>query len=153
MVLFSVSLGEKVSKEIVEEIREVRQRDKLALRRMKEIELYKHRKMQQMQLAQQMDSIRHQMAKYEQEMHMLQEKRHLLENERLSLKEFNNKIFHDSSNEYIDDSQLTDHYYHLSKNYEDVMRRLDISRMKHTELMQHMAVLDQQLSHSMKILE
>ncbi len=147
------NLGEKVSKEIVEEIREVRQRDKLALRRMKEIELYKHRKMQQMQLAQQMDSIRHQMAKYEQEMHMLQEKRHLLENERLSLKEFNNKIFHDSSNEYIDDSQLTDHYYHVSKNYEDVMRRLDISRMKHTELMQHMAVLDQQLSHSMKILE
>lgn len=151
--LARVNLGEKVSEEIVEEIREVRQRDKLALRRMKEIELYKHRKMQQMQLAQQMDSIRHQMAKYEQEMHMLQEKRQLLENERLSLKEFNNKIFHDSSNEYIDDSQLTDHYYHVSKNYEDVMRRLDISRMKHTELMQHMAVLDQQLSHSMKILE
>lgn len=151
--LARVNLGEKVSEEIVEEIREVRQRDKLALRRMKEIELYKHRKMQQMQLAQQMDSIRHQMAKYEQEMHMLQEKRHLLENERISLKEFNNKILHDTSNEYIDDSQLTDHYYHVSKNYEDVMRRLDISRMKHTELMQHMAVLDQQLSHSMKILE
>lgn len=151
--LARVNLGEKVSEEIVEEIREVRQRDKLALRRMKEIELYKHRKMQQMQLAQQMDSIRHQMAKYEQEMHMLQEKRHLLENERISLKEFNNKILHDTSNEYIDDSQLTDHYYHVSKSYEDIMRRLDISRMKHTELMQHMAVLDQQLSHSMKIFE
>ncbi len=36
------NLGEQVSEEIVEEIREVRRRDKLAYRRMKERELYKH---------------------------------------------------------------------------------------------------------------
>lgn len=146
-------LGEKVSEEIVEEIREVRRRDKLELRRMKEVELYQHRKMQQMQLAQDLDSVRHQMIKYEKEMHMLQDKRHMLENEKISLKEFRNKMLHEGGSEYIDDNQLTDHYYHVSKNYDEVMHRLDTSRMKYHELMQHMAVLEQKLSRSMKIIE
>jgi hypothetical protein len=146
-------LGEKVSEEIVEEIREVRRRDKLAHRRMKEMELFRQRKMQHMKLARELDSVRHQIAKYEQEMHVLQDKRHMLENEKNSLKEFRNKILHDGSNEYIDDNQLTDHYYHISKNYDDVMHRLDTSRMKYHELMQHMAILEQELNHGMRIIE
>ncbi|MHA6964690.1 PIN-like domain-containing protein [Zobellella denitrificans] len=146
-------LGEKVSEEIVEEIREVRRRDKLAHRRMKEMELFRQRKMQHMKLARELDSVRHQMAKYEQEMHVLQDKRHMLENEKNSLKEFRNKILHDGSNEYIDDNQLTDHYYHISKNYDDVMHRLDTSRMKYHALMQHMAILEQELNHGMRIIE
>lgn len=146
-------LGEKVSEDIVEEIREVRRRDKLEHRRMIEMELYRNRKMQQMKLAQELDSVRHQMVQYEQEMRTLQDKRHMLENEKISLKEYRNKMHHDGSNEYVDDNQLTDHYYHVSKNYDDVMRRLDTSRMKCHELMQHMAALEQELSRSMQIIE
>lgn len=147
------NLGEQVSEEIVEEIREVRRRDKLEQRRNKEIELYRRRKMQQMHLLEELESVRHQMYKYEKEMNMLQEKRHMLENEKSSLNEYRNKMFHEGSDEHIDDNQLTEHYYHVSKNYDEVMHRLDSSRMKHQDLMQHMAVLEKQLSHSMKIIE
>jgi hypothetical protein len=147
------NLGEQVSEEIVEEIREVRRRDKLAQRRNKEIELYRHGKMQQMHLAEELDSVRHQMFKYEKEMNMLQEKRHMLEGEKSSLNEYRNKIFQEGSDEHIDDNQLTEHYYHVSKSYDEVMHRLDSSRMKHQDLMQHMAILEKQLSHSMKIIE
>jgi prefoldin subunit 5 len=147
------NLGEQVSDEIVEEIREVRRRDKLAHRRMKEIELYKHQKMKQMHLVEELDNIRAQMASYENEMHMLQDKRHMLESEKSSLKEHRNKIFHEGSDAHIDDNQLTDHYYHISKNYEEVSHRLDLSRMKYQELRQHMAGLEQELGHHMKIIE
>ncbi|MCF6256018.1 MAG: PIN-like domain-containing protein [Gammaproteobacteria bacterium] len=147
------NLGEQVSEEIVEEIREVRRRDKLAYRRMKERELYKHRKMKQMHLAEELDNVRHQMASYEKEMHVLQDKSHRLESEKSSLKEYRNKMFHEGGDEHFDDDQLTDHYYHVSKNYDEVMHRLDTSRMKYQELRQHMAVLEQEISHSMKNIE
>lgn len=147
------NLGEQVSEEIVEEIREVRRRDKLAQRRNKEIELYRHRKMKQMHLTDELENVRHQMHSYEKEMQMLQDKRHMLESEKSSLKEYRNKMFHEGSDEHIDDNQLTDHYYHVSKNYDEVMHRLDSSRMKHQDLMQHMAVLEKQLRHGMKIIE
>lgn len=147
------NLGEHVSEEIVEEIREVRRRDKLEHRRMREVELFRRRKMQQMQLKQELDSVRHQILNYEKEMHMLQDKRHMLENEKISLKEYRNKIHLDGGGEHIDDTQLTDHYYHVSKNYEDVMQRLDVSHIKYQELRQHMAVLEQELNHNLKFFE
>lgn len=147
------NLGEKVSEEIVEEIREVRRRDKLAHRRMREMELYKHQKIQQMHLVEELESIRHQMAIYEKEMHMLQDKRHMLESERSSLKEYRNKLFHDGGDDHIDENQLTEHYYHISKNYEEVSNRLDAFRMKYQELRQHMAALEVELSHRMRIIE
>ena len=147
------NLGEQVSDEIVEEIREVRRRDKMAHRRMKEVELYRHRKMQKMHLIEELENIRHQMASYESEMHMLQDKRRMLENEKNSLKEYRNKMFHENGNEHIDDDQLTEHYYHVSKSHEEIAHRLDVSRVKYQELMQHMSVLEKELSRSMKIIE
>ncbi|MBS98355.1 MAG: hypothetical protein CMI01_06725 [Oceanospirillaceae bacterium] len=147
------NLGEKVSEEIVEEIREVRRRDKLANRRMREIELYKQQKIQKMHLAEELESIRHQMAVHEKEIHMLQDKRHILESERSSLKEYWNKLFHDGGDTHTDENQLTDNYYHISKSYEEVSNRLEVSRMKYQELRQHMAALEAELSHRMRIIE
>lgn len=150
------NLGEQVSEEIVEEIREVRRRDKLAHRRMKELELYKKQKMQQMHLVEELEDIRHQIAGYEKEMHMLQDKRHMLENEKNRLKEYRNRIFHEGDDAHIDENQLTDHYYHVSKNYEEVSRHLNASRMRYQEARQHMAVLEKELNHRMhrmKIIE
>lgn len=147
------NLGEQVSEDIVEEIREVRRRDKLAHRRMKEVDLYKHRKMQQMHLAEELNRIRPQMANYQNEVRVLQEKRHMLEREKISLEEYRNKIFHEGGGEHIDDDQLTDHYYHVAGNYEEVSRRLDASRMKYQESMQYMAALEQELSLSRKDIE
>jgi len=147
------NLGEQVSEAIVEEIREVRRRDKLANRRMKERELHKHRKMQQMHLIEELENVRHQMVNYETEMDMLQDKRHMLESEKSSLKEYRNKMFHEGGDEHIDENQLTDHYYRISNNCDEVKHRLDTSRIKYQELRQHVAVLEQEISHSMKAIE
>lgn len=147
------NLGEKVSEEIVEEIREVRRRDKLAQRRNREKELYRQQNMKQMHLAEELEKSRHQMLKYENDMLMLQDKMDMLEVEKRNLKEYRNKMFHEGNDEHIDDNQLTDHYYHVSKSYDEVTHRLDSSKMKYQDLMQYMAVLKKQLSRSMKITE
>ena len=147
------NLGEKVSEEIVEEIREVRRRDKIAHRRMNEIEIYKRKKMQLMNLTEELENARSQMINYEKEIHMLQDNRHRLESEKSSIKDYRNKIFQEGGNEHVDDDQLAEHYYLMSKNCDEIEHRLDTSRIKHKELRQHMAILEQEISHSMKIIE
>ena len=143
-------LGERVSEEIVEEIREVRRRDRLEHRRMKEIEFSRHKKMQ---LVQELESARHQMVTYEQELLILEEKRHLLENEKASLKEFRNKMLREGSNEYVNDNYSANQFYHISKNLDDALHRLHESQIKYHELRQYMAALEKELSLSIKIIE
>ena len=143
-------LGERVSEEIVEEIREVRRRDRLEHRRMKEIEFSRHKKMQ---LVQELESARHQMVTYEQELLILEEKRHLLENEKASLKEFRNKMLREGSNEYVNVNYSANQFYHISKNLDDVLHRLHESQIKYHELRQYMAALEKELSLSIKIIE
>ena len=147
------NLGEPVSEEIVEEIREVRRLDKLAYRRTKELEMYKRRKMQLGALTEELERVRQQIANYESEMHLLQEKRHILESDKDSLREYRNKIFQEGNDAHIDDSLLTDHFYHVSKNYDDVAHRLDTTRMKYQELSKHMAMLEQELARGMRFIE
>ncbi|MGP9498821.1 PIN-like domain-containing protein [Halomonas sp. AOP43-D1-4] len=68
------NLNEQVSDEIVEEIREVRRRDKIAYKKMKEMEFMKRRKLKVHHLMDELEQVRHQMMSYEKEMSMLQEK-------------------------------------------------------------------------------
>jgi hypothetical protein len=147
------NLDEQVSQEIVEEVREVRRLDKLAYRKMRERELYNRTQMQLIHLSEEIEIVRHQMANYETEVHVLQEKRHMLENEKANLKEYRNRAFHEKGGEFIDDEQLTEHYYLVSKHHDEIAHRLDVSRMKYQELKQHMTVLEQELSHRMRIIE
>ncbi len=151
--LARVNLGEQVSDEILEEVREVRRRDKMALRRIKDIELYNHRQVELMHLTEQLEKVRHQMINSETEIHLLQDKSNMLEREKSRLTKHRNKIFHEDGHEHIDDSQLTDLFYQVSKNYEEVKYRLDTSRMRHQELRQRMDTLETELNHRMKIIE
>lgn len=137
-------LGEKVSNEIVEEVREIRRRDRLEDRREREIEIYRKSKMRQMQLTQEIDINRHKMQKYEQEMHILQNKKHLLQNERINLKKIKNNA-HEGDITYIDADHLTNRYHYISENYRDIMRQLDYLRIKRRELMERIAVLEQEI--------
>lgn len=147
------NLGEQVSEEIVEEIREVRRRDKLAHQLIQEKELYRHLNMKRMHLNEELKSVQHQMLNFEKEMHELQHKRSMLESEKSNLKEYRNKVLHEGGSEHIDDNQLTDHYYIVSKNHEEVMRSLDISRMRYKKLKQHLVILEEELNHGRKIIE
>jgi predicted nucleic acid-binding protein len=102
------NLNEQVSDEIVEEIREVRRRDKIAYKKMKEMEFIKRRKVKAHHLMDELEQTRHQMMSYEKEMSMLQEKRHMLENERNSLREHRNHMLHDGDRE-VDSDRLMQH--------------------------------------------
>ncbi|MDX9987979.1 PIN-like domain-containing protein [Thiothrix unzii] len=147
------NLGEQVSEEIVEEIREVRRLDKLAYRRMKEIELYTQRKMQLMQSTKELEKVRHQVSKYEKEMYILQEQRHILEREKSRLKEHRNNIYIENGDSHIDENQLTEHYYMITKKCEEIEHRVNNSQVKYQDLRQHMVELEQDIGDNMKFIE
>ncbi|OUR83997.1 hypothetical protein A9Q82_01555 [Cycloclasticus sp. 46_120_T64] len=146
------NLNEQVSDEIVEEIREVRRRDKIAYKKMKEMEFMKRRKVKVHHLMDELEQTRHQMMSYEKEMSMLQEKRHMLENERNNLREHRNHILHDGDRE-IDSDRLMKHYESVSEDYAQIKQHLDHSKSKYSEMSRHMMSLEQELAHSMKIIE
>ena len=70
------NLNEQVSDEIVEEIREVRRRDKIAYKKMKEMEFIKRRKLKVHHLMDELEQVRHQMMSYEKEMSIAARKQH-----------------------------------------------------------------------------
>ncbi len=146
------NLNEQVSDEIVEEIREVRRRDKIAYKKMKEMEFIKRRKVKVHHLMDELEQTRHQMMSYEKEMSMLQEKRHMLENERNSLREHRNHILHDGDRE-VDSDRLMQHYESVSEDYAQIKQHLDHSKSKYNDMSRHMMSLEQELAHSMKIIE
>jgi predicted nucleic acid-binding protein len=142
------NLNEQVSDEIVEEIREVRRRDKIAYKKMKEMEFIKRRKVKVHHLMDELEQTRHQMMSYEKEMSMLQEKRHMLENERNSLREHRNHMLHDG-----DSDRLMQHYESISEEYAQIKQHLDHSKSKYNDMSRRMMSLEQELAHSMKIIE
>jgi predicted nucleic acid-binding protein len=146
------NLNEQVSDEIVEEIREVRRRDKIAYKKMKEMEFIKRRKVKAHHLMDELEQTRHQMMSYEKEMSMLQEKRHMLENERNSLREHRNHMLHDGDRE-VDSDRLMQHYESVSEDYAQIKQHLDHSKTKYNDMSRHMMNLEQELAHSMKIIE
>src|SRR5699024_1918266 len=73
------NLDEQVSDEIVEEIREVRRRDKLAQKRMREMEFIKRRKNEMSHLFQELERSKSRMMAYEEERRMLQQRMKELE--------------------------------------------------------------------------
>lgn len=146
------NLNQDVSDEIVEEIREVRRRDKLAYKRMKEMEYVKQRKMKVHHLMEELDYLRHQMMSQEQELDMLQEKRYMLESERDNLREHRNHLFHEGGKD-IDTDRLIKKYEIVSEDYDQVQKHLENSKSKYHEMQHRMMLLEQELSRGMKIIE
>ncbi|MEY8211777.1 MAG: PIN domain-containing protein [Gammaproteobacteria bacterium] len=146
------NLNEQVSDEIVEEIREVRRRDKLAYMKKTEMEFIKQKKLKVHHLMGELEQSRHQMMSYENEMNMLQKKRHMLENERNSLREHNNHMLHDGDTE-IDGDRLIKHYESISEDYVQIKQNLEHTKRKYSDMSQRKMSLEQELAHSMKIIE
>ncbi|CAH9067542.1 hypothetical protein PSECIP111854_04134 [Pseudoalteromonas sp. CIP111854] len=146
------NLNEQVSDEIVEEIREVRRRDKLANKKMKEMEFVKRRKIKVHHLMDELEQTRSQMISYENEMKMLQEKRHMIEAERNNLREHSNHMLHEGDRG-VDGERLLQHYEAVSENYIQIKNHLEHSKSKYSEMSHRMMSLEQELAHSMKIIE
>ncbi|WP_339673759.1 PIN-like domain-containing protein [uncultured Zhongshania sp.] len=146
------NLDEKVSDEVVEEIREVKRRDKLAYRRMKEMEYLKRRKLEMSHLFQELEHGKHRMMAYEEERHKLNQRMQELESMRSDMRQHRELLLGgDIENPEIE--PIMHHYAAFSEEYAQVRHNLENSSMKQKEMKMHMMELEKEVAHRMKIIE
>lgn len=145
------NLGEQVSPEIVEEIREVRRRDKMAFRKKQEFDSINRRKSKINHMMQELDHTRHQLMAYENEMASLQEKRHMLEAERLEIRKYRENSA--EGDREIDMEPVMRHYSDINENYHMVRSKLEESKDRYKELQHRTMQLEHELAQRMKYIE
>lgn len=145
------NLGEQVSPEIVEEIREVRRRDKMASRKRQEYELLNRQKAKINNMMEELEHTRHQMMKHESEMMALQEKRHMLEAEKMELRKYRESYSEDDRE--MDMEPFMRHYSDITENYHLVRSRLEESKNRYQELQHRTMQLEHELARHVKYIE
>lgn len=145
------NLGEQISPEIVEEIREVRRRDNMASRKNREFESVNRHKDDINNMMQELEHTRHQMMSYEDEMSSLQEKRHILEAERLNVREYRERFSEDDRE--IDMESIMRHYSDVTENYHLVRSQLEDSKGRFQEMQHRKMQLEHELALRMKYIE
>ncbi|WP_339134730.1 MAG: PIN-like domain-containing protein [Candidatus Electrothrix sp. GW3-4] len=141
------NLDEQVSQQIVEEVREVMRRDKMAFRKKQKLENVSRQKNKINRMMKELEHARYQLLEHQHEMVSLQEKDHMLETERMELRKLR-ESFPDDECE-IEMEPFIRHYsdYHLVK------RRLKESKDRYQEL-QHRAIqLEHELARQMKYIK
>lgn len=146
------NLDEHVSEEIVEEIREVRRRDKLAHKRMKEMEHLRRREIEIDQLFKELDHSKHRMIAHEEERHILQQRMYELESLRNEMRNYKDYLTIEDI-ENPDFEPIMNSYAAISEEYAQVRHSLERSSMKYKELKMHMMELEKEVAHRMKIIE
>jgi hypothetical protein len=146
------NLNERVSEAIVEEIREVRRRDKLAYKRMKEMDFVNRGKMKLHHLMEELDHLRHQMMAQEQELSALHEKRSFLEVERDRIREHRHYTLHEGERD-MDLEKLLRNFELISEDYDQVRMHLERSKATYSDMQHRMMILERELAHGMKNIE
>jgi len=145
------NLGEQVSPEIVEEIREVRRRDKMAFRKKQKFDSINRRKTKINNMMQELDHTRHQLMTYENEMASLQEKRHMLEAERLEIRKYRESSI--EGGREIDMEPVMRHYSDINDNYHIVRSKLEESKNRYEDLKHRTMHLEHDLDRHMKYID
>ena len=145
------NLGEQVSAEIVEEIREVRRRDKMAFRKKEEVDSINRKKAKINHMVQELEHTRHQLVAFESEMVSLQEKRHMLEAERLEIRKYRENFTEDDRE--IEMEPVMRHYSAINENYHVVRNKLKESQNRYEELQHRTMLLEHELAQRMKYIE
>ena len=146
------NLNEQVSEEVVAEIREVKRRDKIAYKRMKEIEFLNRRKHEMNSLFKELDHSKHRMMAYEEERHMLQQRMHELESMRNEMRHHKEHLLREDIDN-PDYEPVMRRYAALSEEYVQVRQSLENSSMRHQEMQMQMMELEKEVAHRMKIIE
>ncbi len=144
------NLGEKVSDEIVEEIREVRRLDKLANKRLHETELSEVKNSQLIQLRQMMANIQAQTLHCQHELSELHHQRTLLDNDKSTIKDYWKQAINEDN---VDDSQLSEYYSIAAKNRDEIEQRISAIQAQHFTLMQQKAQLQNNLAYYQQLTE
>jgi hypothetical protein len=145
------NLGEQVSLEIVEEIREVRRRDRMAFRKRMEFDSINRKKAEINHMMQELDHTRHQLMACESEMASLSEKSHLLEAERLEIGKYRDN-FTESDRE-INIEPIMHHYSAINENYHLIRSELERSKARHKDLLNRTRMLEHELAQCIKYVE
>lgn len=146
------NLDEQVSDEVVEEVREVKRRDKLAHKRIREMEYLKIRKIEMSRLFEELDRSKHIIMTYEEERRMLQQRLHELESVRNDMRYQKEYLLRED----IDNPEyehMMKRYAALSEEYAQVRYSLDSSSMKQQDMQMKMMELEKEVSRRMKIIE
>ena len=146
------NLDEQVSDAVVEEIREVKRRDKLAYKRMREREYLKKRKIEMNHLFQELDHSKHRMMAYEEERHMLQQRMHEIESMRNEMRHHKEHLLREDIDN-PDYEPILKRYAALSEEHAQVRHSLESSSMKHKDMQIKMMELEKEVAHRMKIIE
>ena len=146
------NLDEAVSNEIVEEIREVRRRDRIAYKRNLEIEYRLKRKSEIRKLMSESEHLKHQVMSIEQERHLLKDKINSLQLQRHDISRYRDSISSHGENEKDLESMMR-HISILDADYEQLSKELEVSSMRYQERKHHLMALEAELAHRMKIIE
>lgn len=150
--LARVNLNEAVSNEIVEEIREVRRRDRIALGRDLEKQFRLKRKSEIKKLVNESDLLKHKVMSVEQERHILKDKINNLQIQRHNISMHREMMASRGENEKDTDS-MVHHISILDSEYEQLSKKLELTSMKYQEHQHHLMVLESELAHRLKIIE
>ncbi len=146
------NLDEQVSEEVVEEIREVKRRDKLAYKRMREMEYLKRKKIEMSRLFEELDRSKHRMVAYEEERHMLQQRMHELEAMRNDMRHHKEHLLRENI-DHPEYEHIMKRYAALSEEYAQVRHSLESSSTKQQDMQMKMMDIEKEVSHLMKIIE
>ncbi|MCE9662970.1 PIN-like domain-containing protein [Halomonas sp. M5N1S17] len=146
------NLDEQVSDEIVEEIREVRRRDKLANKRRKEMEYLNRRKIEMNHLFQELEHSKHKLMSHEKELQMLQQRMQELDAARNNIRHRQEHLSRDDI-ENPDFERFMNQYSALSAEHAQVRNNLERSSIEYKEMQIHMIELENEVAHRMKIIE
>ena len=146
------NLDAQVSESVVEEIREVKRRDKIAHNRMREMAYLKRQKMEMNHLHQELDHSKHGMMAYEEERHILKQRMHEIESMRNDMRHRKEHLL----TEDIDNPEyelIMNRYTALTEEYAQVSNSLESSSMKYQDMQIKIMELVKEVSHRRKNIE
>ena len=146
------NLDAQVSESVVEEIREVKRRDKIAHNRMREMAYLKRQKMEMNHLHQELDHSKHGMMAYEEERHILKQRMHEIESMQNDMRHRKEHLL----TEDIDNPEyelIMNRYTALTEEYAQVSNSLESSSMKYQDMQIKIMELVKKVSHRRKNIE
>lgn len=146
------NLDESVSNEIVEEIREVRRRDKIAYHKNVEMEYMQNRKAQIEQLMHQSNAIRNQVEVTQHEKNMLHEKMKMLKQQRMEIFSHRDVLSRSTENDNELEA-LMGHLPMIDAEQTSLSIQLNETASQLNEELHKLMILEKQMSYHMKSME
>jgi hypothetical protein len=146
------NLDEKVSDEVVEEIREVKRRDSIVHNRMREREDILRLTQKTSHLFQELEHRRHRMSVHEKDHHMLHQRMRELKLIRDDVRDHKEQLFREDI-DHPEHDQIMEKYGVITEEYTEVKHRLEHSSMKKNKMEMELMQLEKEVFDYMNSIE